>query len=224
MFLSYSPRYISVLHYSLLKPPTQIYPPNKYIPLTSSLSFTNKSFRRIPWASWHQIYQCPFISRNSSILSSWCLRLITLPVFWIPPLPVSQALLLLLYFQLLPLQLRIGKSMSLPSNKQKQPKSLPDPVLATSYCPPRSPFPLPVFTYSVQLLPPHQFPTTHRGLGSPSTTSLKLSSIFISKCCHQIPGALFSCHHTMSLCSAGEQHWVPSWLLQVLSLLRKLSA
>lgn len=139
MFLSYSPRYISVLHYSLLKPPTQIYPPNKYIPLTSSLSFTNKSFRRIPWASWHQIYQCPFISRNSSILSSWCLRLITLPVFWIPPLPVSQALLLLLYFQLLPLQLRIGKSMSPPSNKQKQPKSLPDPVLATSYCPPRSP-------------------------------------------------------------------------------------
>lgn len=95
----------------------------KYIPLTNNLSLSFSNFHRIPWASWHQIYQCPFISRNSSILSSWCLRLITLPVFWILPLPVSQALLFLLYFQPLPLQLRIRKSISLPPNKQKQPKA-----------------------------------------------------------------------------------------------------
>lgn len=191
----------------LLKPPTQIHPltNTSYIPLTSSLSFTNKrSFRRIPWASWHQIYQCPFLYLQEFFHPFLLMSTTNYSSCILDPTPSC--------FPGTPFSSLFSASSSSVENRKehvssikqaKATKSLPDPVLATSYCPPRSLFPLPVFTYSVQLLPSHQFPTIHCGLGSPTTTSLKLSSIFINKCCHQIPGALFSCHCTMSLCSSG---------------------
>lgn len=85
----------------------------------------------------------------------------------------------------------------------KSNRPLSDPVPSTSYCPPHSPCSLPVFTYSFHLPSFASAPTTHCTLGSPPTTSLKLSSIVINKCCHQIPGVLRSCHSIATMIRIG---------------------
>lgn len=122
-----------------------------------SLSFAmRKGFHGIPGASWSQIYHHTTIYRHSSILPSWCLRLIQLLC------PGFQPFLLLRNSS--PLSSTSPSSLMSKEEVNTQvssilqtraTKDLSDPILPTSYCPPHSPLPLCLHL----LFPPPSFPS-----------------------------------------------------------------